>query len=210
MGRSCSFSMVILTRCRARPVCDIAWGCHRRGAAGIFCSYSATRSSEDETMDARFNLFDNELAVKFAKRFANAALVIEQSPLPRSTRELVSLRASQINGCGWCADMHTKEAAAAGETPVRLNLVATWRESTAFSEAERAALALAEEGTRLADASPGVSDQTWAQVREHYDDDQIAALIAEIAMINAANRLAVIVHQRGGSYQPGMFAAAVG
>ena len=160
-------------------------------------------------MDARFNLFDNEIAVKFSKRFASAALVIEQSPLPRSTRELVSLRASQINGCGWCADMHTKEAAAAGETQVRLNLVATWRESTVFSEAERAALAMAEEGTRLADASPGVSDQTWAQVREHYDDDQIAALIAEIALINAANRLAVIVHQRGGGYQVGMFAAAV-
>jgi len=160
-------------------------------------------------MDARFNLFDNEIAVKFSKRFASAALVIEQSPLPKSTRELVSLRASQINGCGWCADMHTKEAAAAGETPVRLNLVATWRESTVFSEAERAALALAEEGTRLADASPGVSDQTWAQVREHYDDDQLAALISLVAMINAANRLAVIVHQRGGSYEPGMFAAAL-
>jgi len=161
-------------------------------------------------MDARFNLFDNEIAVKFSKRFANAALVIEQSPLPRSTRELVSLRASQINGCGWCADMHTKEAAAAGETPVRLNLVATWRESTVFSEAERAALAMAEEGTRLADAATGVSDETWARVRAHYDDDQIAALIAEIAMINAANRLAVIVHQKGGSYQVGMFAAATG
>jgi AhpD family alkylhydroperoxidase len=106
-------------------------------------------------MDTRFNLFDNEIAVKFAKRFASAGLVIEQSPLPRSTRELVSLRASQINGCGWCIDMHTKEAAAAGETPVRLNLVAAWRESTVFSEAEQAALALAEEGTRLADASPG-------------------------------------------------------
>jgi alkylhydroperoxidase family enzyme len=78
-----------------------------------------------------------------------------------------------------------------------------------FTEAEQAALALAEEGTRLADASPGVSDATWAQVREHYDDDQLAALISLIAMINAANRLAVIVHQRGGSYQPGMFAAAL-
>ena len=159
-------------------------------------------------MDARFNLFDNEIAVKFSKRFANAALVIEQSPLPRSTQELLSLRASQINGCGWCADMHTKEAAAAGETQVRLNLVATWRESTVFSEAERAALALAEEGTRLADASPGVSDETWARVRAHFDDDQIVALIAGIALINAANRLAVIVHQKGGSYQAGMFAAA--
>ena len=161
-------------------------------------------------MDTRFNLFDNEVAVKFAKRFASAGLVIEQSPLPRSTRELVSLRASQSNGCGWCIDMHTKEAAAAGETPVRLNLVAAWRESTVFSEAERAALAMAEEGTRLADASTGVSDETWARVRAHYDDDQIVALIAEVAMINAANRLAVIVHQRGGAYEVGMLAAAVG
>jgi AhpD family alkylhydroperoxidase len=160
-------------------------------------------------MDARFNLFDNELAAKFARRFAGTALVIQESPLPRSTQELVSLRASQINGCGWCIDMHTKEAAAAGETAVRLNLVAAWRESTVFTEAEQAALALAEEGTRLADASPGVSDETWAQVRKHYDDDQIAALIAGVALINAANRLAVIVHQRGGGYEPGMFAAAV-
>jgi AhpD family alkylhydroperoxidase len=160
-------------------------------------------------MDARFNLFDNEIAARFTKRFAGAALVIHESPLPRSTQELVALRASQINGCGWCIDMHTKEAAAAGETAVRLNLVAAWRESTVFTEAEQAALALAEEGTRLADASPGVSDETWAQVRKHYDDDQIVALIAGVALINAANRLAVIVHQRGGGYEPGMFAAAV-
>ncbi|MFI1191681.1 carboxymuconolactone decarboxylase family protein [Micromonospora sp. NPDC020750] len=159
-------------------------------------------------MDARFNLFDNELATRFAKRFANAGMVIHQSPLPKSTQELVSLRASQINGCGWCIDMHTKEAAAAGETSVRLNLVAAWRESTVFTEAEQAALALAEEGTRLADAHQGVSDETWAQARKHYDDDQIAALVSLVALINAANRLAVIVHQRGGSYQPGMFAAA--
>ncbi|MFG3603324.1 carboxymuconolactone decarboxylase family protein [Micromonospora chersina] len=161
-------------------------------------------------MDARFDMLGNEIAVKFAKRFANAGLVIHQSSLPRSTQELVSLRASQINGCGWCIDMHTKEAAAAGETAVRLNLVAAWRESTVFSEAEQAALALAEEGTRLADAHEGVSDETWAAVRKHYDDDQIAALVALVALINAANRMAVIVHQRGGSYEPGMFAAALG
>jgi AhpD family alkylhydroperoxidase len=160
-------------------------------------------------MDARFNMFDNEIAARFFKRFANTSLVIAQSPLPRTTQELVSLRASQINGCGWCIDMHTKEAAAGGETPVRLHLVAAWRESTVFTDAERAALAFAEEGTRLADAYQGVSDGTWAQVREHYDDDQIAALVCLVSMINAANRLAVIVHQRGGSYEPGMFAAAL-
>jgi AhpD family alkylhydroperoxidase len=166
-------------------------------------------TSEDEVMDARFNMFDNELAATFTKRFAGAALVLQQSSLPRSTQELVALRASQINGCGWCIDMHTKEAAAAGETAVRLNLVAAWREATVFTEAEQAALALAEEGTRLADACQGVSDETWAQVRKHYDDDQIIALVGGVALINAANRLAVIVHQKGGSYEPGMFAAAV-
>ena len=158
-------------------------------------------------MEPRFDMFSNEIGAKFSKRFANASLVLMQSPLPRSTQELVGLRASQINGCGWCVDLHTKEAAAAGETTVRLNLVAAWRESTVFTEAERAALALAEEGTRLADANHGVSDETWAQVRKHYDDDQIAALVSLVAMINAANRLGVILRQQGGSYEPGMFAS---
>ncbi|HEX5402890.1 MAG TPA: carboxymuconolactone decarboxylase family protein [Pseudonocardiaceae bacterium] len=160
-------------------------------------------------MELRFNLFENEIAAKFAKRFANASMVIHDSPLPFTTQELVSLRASQINGCGWCADMHTKEATAAGETQVRLHLVATWRESTVFTEAERAALAFAEEGTRMADASLGVSDDTWAQVRKHYDDDQTAALIALVGLVNAANRMAVIVHQQGGSYEAGMMAQMV-
>jgi AhpD family alkylhydroperoxidase len=151
-------------------------------------------------MEPRFNMFDNEIGAKFSKRFASASMVIGQSPLPKSTQELVALRASQVNGCGWCIDLHTKEAAAAGETAVRLNLVAAWRHATVFTDAEQAALALAEEGTRLADASHGVSDETWDQVREHYDDDQIA-------LINAANRLGVIVNQKGGSYEPGMFAS---
>ena len=156
-------------------------------------------------MEPRFNMFGNELSAKFAKRFANASMVIANSPLPKSTQELMGLRASQINGCGWCVDIHTKEAAAAGESALRINLVAAWRETTVFTEAEQAALAFAEEGTRLAYADQGVSDETWAQVRKHYDDDQIAAMVCLVAMINAANRLAVIVHQKGGSYEPGMF-----
>jgi len=119
----------------------------------------------------------------------------------------VSLRASQINGCGFCTDMHTKDAAAAGETPVRLNLVAAWREATVFTEAERAALALAEEGTRLADAHQGVSDETWAQISKHYNDDQIGALVCLVALVNAANRINVIVRNPAGSYEPGMFAS---
>jgi len=158
-------------------------------------------------MEARLNLFENEIAAKFGKRFANLSMVLDQSLLPEATRELVSLRASQINGCGFCSDMHTKDAAAAGETAVRLNLVAAWREATVFTEAERAALALAEEGTRIADAHHGVSDETWADARKHYDDDQLVALVALVALINAANRLNVIVRSPAGSYEPGMFAS---
>jgi AhpD family alkylhydroperoxidase len=156
-------------------------------------------------MEPRIDLITNEIGAKIAKRMYNVNLAIEQSTLPKATQYLVMLRASQINGCGLCVDIHTKEAAAAGETSLRLNLVAAWRESTVFTEAERAALALTEEGTRLADTHHGVSDETWAQVRKHYDDDEIAALVSLVAMINAANRLNVIVRNQGGSYEPGMF-----
>jgi AhpD family alkylhydroperoxidase len=156
-------------------------------------------------MEPRINMMANELGAKIAKRMYNVSLAIEQSPLPKATQELVMLRVGQINGCGFCVDFHTKEAAAAGESAVRLHLVAAWRASTVFTEAEQAALALAEEGTRLADAHHGVSDETWAQVRKHYDDDQIVALASLVAMINAATRLNVIVGNKGGSYELGMF-----
>jgi len=158
-------------------------------------------------MEPRIDLITNEIGAKIAKRIYNVNLVIEQSPLPKATQELVMLRASQINGCGFCVDIHTKEAAAAGETSLRLNLVAAWRHATVFTEAERAALALTEEGTRVADAHQGVSDETWAQARKHYDDDQIVALVSLVALINATNRLSVIMRNQGGSYEPGVFAA---
>jgi AhpD family alkylhydroperoxidase len=157
-------------------------------------------------VEPRINLMTNETGAKISKRIYDVSLAIRESSLPRTLQELMELRASQINGCGWCVDVHTKEAAAAGETSLRLNLVAAWRESTVFTEAERAALALTEEGTRLADTHHGVSDETWAQVRKHYDDDQIVALGSLVAMINAANRLGVITRTRGGSYDPGVFA----
>ncbi|MER7859866.1 MULTISPECIES: carboxymuconolactone decarboxylase family protein [Amycolatopsis] len=156
-------------------------------------------------MEPRVNLFENEVVLKYVKRLGAANRPIEESSLPHATQELVKLRASQINGCGFCTDMHSKDAAHAGETSVRLNLVAAWREANVFTEAERAALALTEEGTRIADAHHGVSDDTWAQVRKHYDDEQIGALIALIAAINAYNRLNVIARTPAGDYQPGMF-----
>ncbi|MET9589953.1 carboxymuconolactone decarboxylase family protein [Streptomyces sp. NPDC006516] len=158
-------------------------------------------------MEPRFDLMTNRIGAQVAKRFYSAGLPIRESSLPRALQELVQLRASQINGCGWCLDVHSKEASAAGETPLRVNLVAAWRESTVFTEAERAALALTEEGTRLADAHQGVSDETWDQVRKHFDDDQIAGLVTLVAMINASNRMAVITHTKGGSYNPSMLTA---
>jgi AhpD family alkylhydroperoxidase len=158
-------------------------------------------------MEPRFNLMTNELGARIGKRFANVSVAIQQSSVPRPTQELMMLRASQINGCGFCIDFHSKDATAAGESAVRLHLVAAWRESTVFTEAEQAALALTEEGTRIADAHQGVSDETWERVRKHYDDDQISALVYLVAMINAANRLGVIVRNKGGSYEPGMYAA---
>lgn len=156
-------------------------------------------------MDARMNLFDNPVSARFLKHVVAAGRVLADSTLPAATAELVRLRASQINGCGFCTDMHTKEAAHAGETSVRLNLVATWREATVFTEAERAALELAEQGTRIADAAGGVPDEVWANASKHFDEDQLAALISVIALINTFNRVNVIVQQPAGDYQPGQF-----
>jgi AhpD family alkylhydroperoxidase len=157
--------------------------------------------------EPRINLMATQLGAKIAKRFYAVSQLLEQSSLPKATQNLVMLRASQINGCGLCLDMHTKEATAAGETPLRLNLVAAWRETTVFTEAEQAALALTEEATRLADAYQGVSDETWDKVRKHYDDEQIAVLVSLVGMINAANRMNVIVRLKGGSYDPAMLAS---
>ncbi|MFI1524413.1 carboxymuconolactone decarboxylase family protein [Kitasatospora cineracea] len=161
-------------------------------------------------METRMNLFDTELGTKVGKRIYAVSQVIQSSPLPRSTQELVQLRASQINGCGFCVDVHGKDAAAAGEDPARLGLVAAWRHSNVFTDAERAALALTEEGTRISDANTGVTDDTWAQVRAHYDDEQTIALVSLVAMINAANRIGVILNSQGGSYAPGKLATVAG
>lgn len=156
-------------------------------------------------MEARLDIFSSPLAMKLTKYINSAGAVVNESTLPKATQELVKLRASQINGCGFCADMHSKDAARNGETSVRLNLVATWREATVFTEAERAALELAEQGTRIADASSGVTDEVWQKAVKHYDEEQLAALVGIIALINFYNRINVIIRQPAGSYEPGMF-----
>ncbi len=155
-------------------------------------------------MEPRLDLFDNALAMKVVKHLVSANAAVAGSGLPQATQELVKIRASQINGCGFCLDMHTKDAAKAGESALRLNLVAAWREASVFTEAERAALELAEQGTRLADGA-GVTDDAWANAAKHYDDDQLIALVSQIAVINSFNRLNVILKRPAGDYQPGQF-----
>lgn len=155
-------------------------------------------------MDARLNLLDSHDFRQTVGHLQPAARIPE-SVLPVTLQELCRLRASQINGCAVCIDMHTKEAAAAGETAVRLNLVAAWREATVFTEAERAALELAEEGTRIADGAGGVSDEVWRNAQKHFDETQLTALVTLIALINAFNRFNVITRQPAGNYAAGQF-----
>ncbi|MGI5328621.1 carboxymuconolactone decarboxylase family protein [Actinomadura nitritigenes] len=157
-------------------------------------------------MTVRLNLFGNPTATaaKAAGHFGAASkTILQESTLPAATQKLVVLRASQINGDGYATDVWSKNAAHAGEDPTRVNLVAAWRESTVFTDAERAALELAEQGTRIADAAGGVTDEAFADAAKHYDQDQLSDLVMLIALINATNRMGVIVGQRGGDYQPG-------
>jgi len=156
-------------------------------------------------MDSRVNYFGNALAGKVMRHLNSANKVVAESTLPVATQELVKVRASQINGCGFCTDMHIKDAVAAGETQQRLNLVAVWREAKVFTDAERAALEIAEQGTRIADAAGGVPDDAWARATKYFDEDQLAALISLLAIINGYNRINVINQQPAGDYEPGMF-----
>ncbi|MFG3224339.1 carboxymuconolactone decarboxylase family protein [Kitasatospora sp. NPDC048194] len=156
-------------------------------------------------MEPRLNAFASPIIGKVFKHLIAANKPIADSTVPYATQELVRLRASQINGCGFCVDMHFKDAVHAGEEATRLNLVAAWREATVFTEAERAALELAEQGSRLADGT-GVSDEVWENAAKHYDEEQLAALVCIIALINAFNRANVMIRQPAGSYRPGQFA----
>ncbi len=121
--------------------------------------------------------------------------------LPHVTRHLVELRASQLNGCSQCVDMHAKEMKKTGETDERIFAVGAWRHAPYFTDAERAALALTEALTRLADQPDPVPDTLWAEATRHYDERSLAALIVAIAQINVWNRLNAAVGQvAGGSW----------
>ncbi len=120
--------------------------------------------------------------------------------VPESTLELVHLRASQINGCGFCVDMGARAAAKAGETPERLAAVAAWRDTPYFSDAERAALELAECATRLADRADPVPDAVWDAAAAHFDETGLAALVLVIATTTFFNTVNVPTRQVAGTW----------
>jgi AhpD family alkylhydroperoxidase len=122
------------------------------------------------------------------------------SGIPATTLYMVELRASQINGCSGCVDIHSRELEHAGESSERIHLLAAWRETPYFSDAERAALALTEAATRLADRPDPVPDAVWDEAAHHYTEPQLAAIVIAIATINASNRLNVATRQIAGEW----------
>jgi AhpD family alkylhydroperoxidase len=120
--------------------------------------------------------------------------------VPETTLHMVELRASQINGCSVCVDIHSRQLDNAGESSERIHMVAAWREAPYFSDAERAALALTEAATRLADRSDPVPDDVWGEAARYYTEPQLAALVVAIAAINTFNRLNVTTRQITGNW----------
>jgi AhpD family alkylhydroperoxidase len=125
---------------------------------------------------------------------------IEQGGVPRATLELTSLRASQINGCSVCVDMHSRGLRKMGEKDERIFALSAWREAPYYSEAERAALALAEAASRLSDRADPVPDEIWKEAARHYDETQLGALVMSIGLINLWNRLNAATRQVGGDW----------
>ncbi len=125
---------------------------------------------------------------------------VQRSGLPASTLYLVEARASQINGCSVCLDMHTRELKASGEPDERIFMVGAWREAPYFTDAERAALALTEAATRLADRPDAIPDELWDEAARHYDETQLAGLVLAIGLINAWNRVNAITRQISGEW----------
>ena len=124
----------------------------------------------------------------------------EEGGVPHKTLELVHMRVSQINGCGFCVDFGARNARKAGETDERLFATAAWRDTPYFTDAERAALALAEAVTRLSDREDPVPDAIWNEAARHYDERRLATLVLWIALTNVWNRINVATRQVAGSW----------
>ena len=132
------------------------------------------------------------------KGIQNLYKAMNQGGMPQQTLELVHLRISQINGCSACVDAGRRSARKAGETDERLFTVVAWRETPYFTDAERAALALAEAATRLSDHPDAVSDEIWNEAARHYNEQQLASLVLIVAMTNFFNRINTTIREQAG------------
>ncbi|HXU72979.1 MAG TPA: carboxymuconolactone decarboxylase family protein [Polyangia bacterium] len=149
-------------------------------------------------MQPRINNIAQLLPEAF-KLMVELGQVSQKGNVPEKTLNLVHLRSSQINGCAVCLDMHGKIAMKHGETGERLSTVAAWREAPWFTDAERAALALTEQVTRLADKGEAVTDEVWKEAARHYDESGLATLVLNIALSNFYNRMNASTRQIAGS-----------
>ena len=147
-----------------------------------------------------------QLSELAARQYAAMSRLSRSVELDPALVNLIDVRASQINGCAFCLDMHWKDARAAGESDERLYMLSAWRESPLYDERERAALALCEAMTLISER--GIPDEVWETAAAHFDESELAQVVFAITAINAWNRLSITSGAEPGHYQPGMFSAS--
>ena len=155
------------------------------------------------TMEQRINMW--EKGQKAIKTLFSLGAYLKKSSIEEHLLNLIDFRVSQINGCAYCLDMHSKDLRAAGESEQRLYLMDAWREAPFYTDRERAALAWAEAVTKL---EGGVSDEVYEQAREQFSEEELVDLTMGVIAINAWNRINVPFRTKAGDYQPGQFAVA--
>lgn len=155
-------------------------------------------------MEMRINAY--EKGQEGLKAMFAVGAYLSKSPVEKQLLELVYFRVSQINGCAYCLDMHSKDLRIEGETEQRLYMIAAWREATVYSRRERAALAWAEAVTRITDGN--VSDEVFEIAKQEFTDEELIDLTIAINTINSANRLNIAFRTPAGDYQPGQHAMA--
>jgi AhpD family alkylhydroperoxidase len=163
-------------------------------------------TNQEDHMSTTIPAHRIQLAELAPRQYAAMARLDAAIELDRGLRELIKLRVSQINGCAFCTDMHWKDARADGESEERLYSLVAWRESPLYDERERAALALCEAMTLIADTH--VPDDVWRKAEEQFEPEELAQLVFAITAINAWNRIAITARAEPGHYVPGMFEAA--
>ena len=156
-------------------------------------------------LEPRINLQNSAMA-DIIKAMRGLEAPLRNTSLAPALRELIKVRASQLNGCAHCLDMHTKDARAHGETEQRLYALSAWRETPFFTDRERAALEWTERLTLI--AGKGISDELFARVREHFSEEEIIHLTLAVVQINSWNRLVITARVPVGSYQPGQYERA--